>query len=92
MFATTEKAIQPTKLMKNAINNIEKRKSLLNGETAGLNNNMEIIIVTKSEGKGGYQARVFGKNPPIQAFAKTEIEALKHLVEKLEKRHTKRIQ
>ena len=44
----------------------------------------KIILVTKTQGKGGYQARVFGKNPAIQTFAKTEIEALKTLVERLE--------
>ncbi len=53
---------------------------------------MKIITVTKTAAKGGFLANVHGKTPPIQAFAKTEIEALMALVEKLQKRNPKHIQ
>jgi hypothetical protein len=43
----------------------------------------KIILVTKTKEGGGYQARLFGKNPPVQCFAETEIQALTFLVEKL---------
>lgn len=52
----------------------------------------KIILITKTRKKdGGFQARVFGKNPALQTFAKTEIEALEHLVEKLKGRNPKHI-
>ena len=44
---------------------------------------MRIIIVEKTKNKGGYQARVFGFNPPLQSFAKSEVEALRQLAEKI---------
>lgn len=49
----------------------------------------KIIIITKTKEKGGYQARLFGKNPPVQAFAKTEMMALYELVDKLRLRNDK---
>lgn len=42
----------------------------------------KIILVTKTK-EGGHQARLFGKNPPVQCFASTEIDALSFLTEKL---------
>jgi len=50
---------------------------------------MKIIVIERTASKGGYQARVFGKNPPVHVFAKTEIEAIKKLAENLEKRNPK---
>jgi hypothetical protein len=54
---------------------------------------MKIIIVKETTSlvkeRTGFQAILFGKNPPVQSFAETEIKALKQLVEKLEKRNDK---
>ncbi len=45
---------------------------------------MEKIILITETSSGQYQARVFGKNPPVHAFAESEVKALKKLVEKIE--------
>jgi hypothetical protein len=54
---------------------------------------MKIIIIkettSREKVKTGYQAILFGKNPPVQSFAETEIQALKQLVDRLEKRNNK---
>lgn len=45
---------------------------------------MKIIIVEKTTGKGGWQARQFKtENPAVQTFAKTPKEALILLAEKM---------
>ena len=52
---------------------------------------MKIIVIKETTGgdkkRTGFQAILFGKNPPVQSFAETEIKALKQLVERLEKRN-----
>lgn len=51
---------------------------------------MHVIIITKTANDGGYQARLHDKSePPTHAFAKTEIEALEHLLEILKERNDK---
>ena len=44
---------------------------------------MKIILIEKTKGKGGFQARVYGENPVVQSFAKTEVEALIRLAVKI---------
>ncbi len=50
---------------------------------------MKIIIIDKARGKGGHQARIHGSQPLMQSFAKTEVEALRQLAEKIIERNSK---
>lgn len=48
---------------------------------------MKIIILDKSKGKGGWQARVYGTH--LASFAKTELGAIQGLYEKILKKNAK---